>query len=350
MIFDRPDLLWLLPGAAVLGVLALIVQWRRSAGLVQAFGGPETAARLLGRRIDRFAWDRLVALVLAAAGLAWVSAGPERPPAEPLPRTPLDLLVLVDISHSMTADDVSPTRMDRARQVIDRLAGETVADRIGLALFADWPFGLVPVTADGDVLRFFTPVVAPELLPGRDQGTGLAAALGWARRWRDQRPADGARSIVLLLSDGEGHGTPRPAVLDSVQALVDDGLSVWTAGVGTQAGAALFLADRTSPLLDRDGVPVSAGYDPELLAEIADRGQGAFHDVGGDGGLNRLVDDLHVVSGLDEVPVQERSDGLIWILGAVALLLAAEAALDTGLRPRLGRQPSSTTARRRASS
>jgi Ca-activated chloride channel homolog len=329
--FLRPDLLYLLPAAALLVLAGLMAQWRRRRRLAAAYGGYDAARRLTGRDLRSFPATRLVVLVVAASALSLVAAGVERDrPDPPPPPTPVDLVVAVDVSHSMSGGDVGASRIERARELVAALLDEEVADRVALTLFADWPLGLVPLTHDAGVVEFFTPWISPELVTLRDQGTGLASVLAHAGgTWR-ARPREGAIPVLLIVSDGEVHGTQQ-VVLDAV-AEVADSISVWTAGVGSEAGAPLLVPGSDgAPLLDEAGDPVVAAYDPTLLREIAELGGGGFHDVSDDGGRRALVSELRRLGGEPAGLTEQISDPTAWLVLLALVLLVLDALMEGGV-------------------
>lgn len=333
MTFERPDLLGLAPLLGLAVVLALVSQWRRGLRLVQAYGGADAALRLIGRRLESFPAVRLAAGLAAIPCLVGVAAGvapeiPEVPPA-----TPVDLMIAVDVSHSMTATDVEPTRISRAQDLVEQVVESGVADRVALSIFADWSYRLVPLTDDAEVVRFFAPWIAPDLVNARDQGTSLSLLIDDAvTSWGEGAQPDAIR-IVLVVSDGEAHDGSE-AVIASTRAAVDAGATVWTAGLGTATGAALTLRGSTAPLLDGSGSPVVAGYDEGLLRQVADAGRGAFYEVRGTDGIASLVSDLRTLSGRNESVVEPRQDPTIWLILAGLILLVIDTVLDTGLARR----------------
>jgi Ca-activated chloride channel family protein len=331
MIFERPDFVFLAPVAVLLVTVALLAQWRRAVRLSRAYGGPAAARRLTGRRLGRFPAARSACLGLAVVSLVAAAAGVGTDPGEtPPPPTPVDLIIAVDVSQSMSGADVAPSRIGRARDAVQSILDADVADRVALDLFAEWPYGLVPLTEDDAVVAFFAPFVAPELVALRDQGTSLEAVVAHAAESWAQRPRSDATAIVLLVSDGEVHG-PDAAVLDTVAAVAGAGLQVWTAGVGTDAGAPLFVPGSDgAPLLDDLGSPVVAGYGEALLREIAERGDGRFHDIGDDGGVRDLISALRGVRGEAETPGDAPVDFTSYLIVAGLLLLMADAVLDGG--------------------
>ncbi len=331
MTFDRPELLIVAPASAIALAIFVALQWRRGRRLVEAYGGRAPSMRLLGRDLTRLPLGRLAVVAVGASAMALAATGPQTDESEaPPPPTPIDLVITVDVSHSMSAADVQGGRIAQARALVDEIVAAGVADRIALSIFADWPYELVPITDDETVISFFAPWVTPTLVGTRDQGTSMAAAVGAARRQWDRRPREGARRIVLVVSDGEVHEGSAEA-LDSVQAISDDGFEVWSAGAGTPEGAALYvLGSDDAPLL-YDGAAVVAGYDGAFLEELAATGRGRFHDISSEDGVRSLVDDLGSDRSPDDGQGPEVRGPVFWLLIFSLVLLVLDAALDAGL-------------------
>jgi Ca-activated chloride channel family protein len=342
MTFLRPDLLATAPVVVLLLFLSITAQWRRGRRLADAYGGLVPAARLTGVELGRFPVVRTGCLVFATMLLSGLAAGPERDEGDGLERVrPTDLVIVVDASLSMTALDAEPSRIGRARATVDAITEALPADRIALSLFADWPYRLVPLTDDPNVIRFFTPWVVPDLLGDRDQGTSLASAVSHAHQTLEARDAGDADRIVLLITDGETHDEV-DAVLDSIAAVVSRGTSVWTAGVGSAGGAPLFALDPEGerregiPLLDDAGEPVVARYDQALLRDLAEAGGGVFHDVSSTNGVRALIRDLSAASGLTEEDEGTSGPSVSWFILLAMSLLLWDMMADSGRRaPRL---------------
>ena len=336
MSFERPELLPLLPMALLLVTGAVLWRWRRGVRLVRAYGGREAATRLTGRSaLDAFPALRLLSVVLGLSALLLAAAGAGPGDEEPpVPPTPLDLVIALDISHSMTATDVAPRRMERAKAAAQALVDARVADRVAVTTFAAWPYALVPVTEDASVADYFLPWIEPGLVDDRHQGTALAAVVEEAVQTLEARPRPDAVPVLVLVTDGEAHGTA-PAVVEAAEAAASAGIRIWTAGVGTPEGAPLFVSRRsTAPLLGGSGGQVTAGYDPGLLQDVARIGGGGFHEIGSDAGIDALVADLLSLRG-GAGDVEEGSadpTGVLVLLGLLLLLL--DAALDAGLLER----------------
>jgi len=331
MTFTRPELLVLAPSAAVLLTGGLAWYWQRARRLVDAYGGPGPARRLTGRRLELFPFARLVCLLAATAALTIAAADPQ--PDEgmpPPPTTPIDLIVAVDVSHSMTGADVDSSRISLARKAVGQIVDRGVADRVSLTLFADWPLGLVPLTDDPAVITFFSPWIDTELMASRDQGTSLAAVVGDALQTWEARSRDATLPLLLILTDGEDQGTPG-AIMDSIAAASEVGIVVWTGGLGSDDGAALFAPGTDDvPMLDGSGRPVVSTPDLDLLRSMAQTGGGEFHEISTAGDVDRLVDALGDLGGpvTADAPATRSPVGLLLLI-ALALLVT-DSVLDSG--------------------
>ena len=330
MTFERPELIALIPAMIFIVSLGLLGQWRRSVRLVNAFGGRHAAFRLMGKRVELFPFLRFVTGLTAVALLGSAVAGIAREQPEEGPVTPVDLIIAVDVSQSMTGTDVKPSRISWAQRLVEDIISAGVADRVGLSIFADWSYQLVPLTDDSNVVSFFSPWVVPSLVSARDQGTSLSLLIDDViEQWEVHSRPD-ASPVVLIVSDGETHDSD-DIVLTSTRSAVESGAAIWSAGIGTTQGAALTLTGSTAPLLDRTGSPVVAGYDEGLLRQIADVGRGAFHEIDDEEGIRSLIADIRSISGRTETTEEPTSDPTAWLVTIGLFLLMFEAFFDAGL-------------------
>ena len=339
MTFERPEIVpWLLPALLIL-VGAILWQWRRSVRLREAFGGAASARRLTGRELGGFPGIRLLCVTGAAAALLLAAAGTRPGTGEPpSPPTPVDLVIVLDVSHSMSGRDVEPSRADRARAAVESLLEADIADRIAVTTFAGWPYPLLPVTDDLHLADYFIPWIGPDLVDDRHQGTAMAAAIGEAVRGWEARPRSDAVPVLVVLSDGEVHGA-ETEIMDSVSVAVRAGFRIWTAGVGTLEGAPLFVSRSSrAPLLGGDGGRVMAGYDPDVLRDIARAGGGAFHDIGGEDGVSGLTGELTDLRGGSVPDGADIFDPTTTLILLGLLLLTVDAMLDGGVGARRSRR------------
>ena len=330
MTFSHPALLALAPIIVLVVGLALAAQWRRYRRLEEAFGGRKAASRLTSIDLHRFPKSRLSCLIAVSLALTIAAAGPHIDFGSTLdPEQPVDLVVAVDVSLSMTGDDVTPSRLDRAKEVVNAITESLTEERIGLAIFADWPYTVLPMTDDPELVRFFTASLAPDLIEERDQGTSLSLVIKHSIEMLDARHRPEAQQAILLITDGEGHEDPA-LILDSVAVATDMGIRVWTAGVGTSAGSSLMTeGDDPVLVLGDDGEPIVSRLNEDLLRSIATAGGGSYHDVRGAAGLRNLQARFRraeTASALGGEPV-----GLaLWILLLAVPLLFLEGKMDAG--------------------
>jgi Ca-activated chloride channel family protein len=178
------------------------------------------------------------------------------------------VLVALDVSLSMEASDVLPSRLQRSqaeiRELFDRLRG----NRVGILLFAGSPFLLTPLTVDVAAANLFLDAVDVDVLP--DPGTNLEEALRGALGALEDAGSESAGNLVVLFTDGEGHVGD---VLEAARELAEAGIPVVTVGVGTPNGEPIPVLDAAGHLSgykkDRSGNVVLSRLDEDTLREIA---------------------------------------------------------------------------------
>lgn len=269
MTFAYPDF-GLALGTALLAVLLLALHWRRGWRL----------ARALGQGAGRLGW-KLPLRLLAGAGLLLAGLGPAVGVSQQAVRTTgQDVWLLVDVSRSMDAADVAPTRLLRAQAELQRLAAQFPADRLGLVVFGAEAFVQCPLTYDQAALQTFISTLSTRLAaPGptslreplelllRRLGPGPAADAGAAAAGLAPRA-----TAVVLVSDGEDFGENlEPAV----QALARAGARVYAVGVGTAAGAIL-PGPNGRALRDARGQPVRSRLREAPLLQLAAQTGGRY--------------------------------------------------------------------------
>ena len=325
MIFERPELLALAPLAAILFAFTVGAHWRRLRRLATAY---ELTAlrRLLPTSPGRFPTQRFLCLVGAGALLGLAAAGPvlwDSEPPEPVP--PLDVAIAVDLSLSMnaaggTGNAGDPrSRIERAREAIERLTEELPSVRFSLVVFAGWPYMLVPPTDDPDVIRYFVDSLQPEVVQEPDRGSSLGSTLVRASRALETRPSEGGHQAILVISDGDVFEDEDVLVRAAANAAAR-GFEVWTAGLGFEEGSPISIAGE--PALDPVGRAVRTSQNAHLLRAMAESGLGRYEDITEDEGLEALVADLRDLSGDSrEGPAEPFDTTALFALLAIPLLL-----------------------------
>jgi Ca-activated chloride channel homolog len=268
--------------------------------------------------LDKAKWGATQALVLVALALlvaAWADPkyGTRR---RSTTQRSSDVLVALDLSRSMLADDVKPNRLALARIFAQKLTKSLPDNRIGLVFFAGEVSLQLPLTTDLGSVEALLGQADPSLL--LVQGTDLGQTIRRARKFFDPESETGR--ALILITDCEDHFEDVPD--EAREAYADDGIVLCTVGVGTAEGGNIPNGD--GPLLDAEGNVVTTRLNESALREVAQAGGGAATLVtDGDAAIRQLrqvVDQLHkrdLVRGTDE-----RDSVYQWLLlSAIFLLL-----------------------------
>ena len=236
----------------------------------------------------------------------------------------LDLMIALDVSSSMLAEDIAPNRLERARLAISQLVEQRVGDRIGLVVFAGEAFLQCPLTTDRSAFRLFLDAAGPDLVA--TPGTDFANALLTARSaLADDGEAGPPRPRVLLVvSDGENH---EGRLGEAVDALRDEGVLLLAAGVGTEEGAPIPIyrdGQRVGFKTDRNGEQITSRLEEGVLRDIA--GRDGLVRLGGGNGLAEISSRLDRLDRavLDTERYEASAERFQWPLALALLLLLAE--------------------------
>lgn len=225
--------------------------------LIPTFSSPRTLFRfiLLG-----------LALIIGIVGLANLQAGSR---SEKIERKGIDVMIALDVSKSMLAKDVSPNRLEKAKQFISKLFEKLPNDRIGLILFAGRAYTSVPLTIDYSALKMNLFSANPSLVP--TQGTVIGEAISMARQSFNAKETK-YKSIVLI-SDGEDHDENAQ---DEVKKAVGEGIMINTIGIGSPEGASIWDEELQENKKDEEGKEVISKLNESELQTIAAAGQGVY--------------------------------------------------------------------------
>lgn len=200
-----------------------------------------------------------VAMALTAIGAANLRTAGK---AEAVNRKGRDVMVAMDVSKSMLADDVKPTRLDKAKQFVTKLLDQLPDDRIGLIWFAGKAYLPMPLTADQGAAKLFIQSAAPEAVP--TQGTVIGEALRLAA---ESFPQESKRyKIIVLITDGEDHDE---AAERMAKELKDRGILLLTIGLGTVEGSAIPDPETKDYKKDKFGQTVVTKLNEPLLKQLA---------------------------------------------------------------------------------
>lgn len=262
-------LLWLVPGLAAAMLVASVSRRNTLAKL----GDPELIGRLMASRDrkKRFLKNFLVLLSLAAAIVALAQPQTLTRKVNVI-REGIDLVIVVDVSLSMLADDMPPTRIGYARNELDRLVQTAPVDRIGLIAFSGGTQILSPLTADRNMIRGLLPELRPDNVPVKGSMLGVAMQAGLNSFLEKQRKA----RMMLLITDGEDF-TPFPIHL--AERARNEGIKLFVVGIGRPQGHTIPMSTGSGSkgfLLDSEGKAVYTSLNEDLLMKLAETSTGTY--------------------------------------------------------------------------
>jgi len=325
MRFEHPQLLWLLL-LALPGLTAFFWwSWRERRRLITQF----VQSRLLAKLTVGVSARRLkarLALLISAVGLLVITLA--RPQWgfdwEEAKQRGLDVVVAIDTSRSMLAEDVAPNRLARAKLAALDLKKLARTDRVGLVAFAGSAFLQCPLSFDDEAFRQSVNALDVNIIP--QGGTAIAEAIETALAAVKEKSDN--HKVLVLFTDGEDHDGQ---AIETARGAAKDGLCIFTVGVGTPNGELLRITDargRTDYIKDEQGNVVKSHLNEQLLQQIAQATTGGFYlRLSGANTIDQLYE-----KGLAPLPKTERSANRIqrwheryqWVLGLAIVLLLVE--------------------------
>ena len=269
--FEDPIYLWLLLLVPVLVLVALLGHRKRKKQL-KAFGEPELLKDLMPDVSAYRPWVKLGLAVFAFALLVVMLARPQMgTKITHEKRNGIEAVIAIDVSNSMMAQDVVPSRLEKSKLLIENLVDHFTHDRIGLVVFAGDAFVQLPITTDYVSAKMFLQNIDPSLVA--TQGTDIAKALNLSMRSFSQQKDIG--KAVIVITDGEDH---EGGALEAAKAANDKGVRVFILGIGNTKGAPIPLQEG-GYLTDRNGQTVLTALNETRCKEIAQAGKGTYIHV-----------------------------------------------------------------------
>lgn len=269
--FEDPIYLWLLLLVPVLVLVALLGHRKRKKQL-KAFGEPELLKDLMPDVSAYRPWVKLGLAVFAFALLVVMLARPQMgTKITHEKRNGIEAVIAIDVSNSMMAQDVVPSRLEKSKLLIENLVDHFTHDRIGLVVFAGDAFVQLPITTDYVSAKMFLQNIDPSLVA--TQGTDIAKAINLSMRSFSQQKDIG--KAVIVITDGEDH---EGGALEAAKAANDKGVRVFILGIGSTKGAPIPLQEG-GYLTDRNGQTVLTALNETMCKEIAQAGKGTYIHV-----------------------------------------------------------------------
>lgn len=281
--FEDPIFLWLL---CILPVLILIrlIGWKRRHAKLKKLGDPELLKQLMPG-ISKYRPTVKFCLMLSALALLIVMLARPQMGSKIShdKRQGIETIICLDISNSMLAEDVVPSRLDKSKMLVENLVDNFTNDKIGLIVFAGDAFVQLPITSDYVSAKMFLQNITPGLI--QTQGTNIADAIDLASKSFTQQNNVG-RAIVVI-TDGENHES---GATEAAAAAKKKGINVFILGIGNTKGAPIPMGDG-GYLKDHSGNTVMTALNENMCKELAQAGSGQYIHVDNTSDAEKTLND-----------------------------------------------------------
>lgn len=287
MIWEEPLYLWLL----ILLPILVIGLWLKNRSIRKIQEKYFDTSVFEGLRKGYWSTGAALKTVLFISGLIFVLvalAGPKiGTEVREVKRRGIDMLIALDLSASMNAEDVRPSRLEKAKFEINRLIERLKGDRVGLVVFTGEAYLQSPMTLDYSALRLFLEIVDTDQMPSSATDFKAAMETALAAFQSLEENATEAAKVLLIISDGEDHGQSYDEALAD---LTQNSIAVYTLGIGSTEGTTIPLYEnQTGQLIgykrDREGKVVTTSLQRDALRQIASKANGNYYEIerGNDG-------------------------------------------------------------------
>ena len=323
--FANPQYLWLLVAIPLLVVLFwLTARSRRKR--IERFGHPEVLKELMPEVSTGRVTLRFILFTVAVACLILAAARPQFGSKLREEKSQgIEMMLTVDVSNSMLAEDFQPNRLERTKYAIGKLFEGLQQDRVGLVVFAGEPKVQLPITSDYRMARAFARKIDPSLVSV--QGTAIGKALEQSLLAFSSDTEQSHGRVIILITDGENH---EDDAIEVAKRAADMGVKIFTIGIGTPEGAPIQINGEF--IKDENGEMVVSKLNEEMLARIADITGGAYVRATKQSiGLDEIVKAINEMeqTELSTIRFEEFNEQYQYlVLAALVLLLAELLVLD----------------------
>ncbi|MDF4203442.1 VWA domain-containing protein [Maribacter sp. SA7] len=311
-------LLFIIPVIIVLFLLLLV--WKKRTQ--KKFADSELLKRLTPNRSYNKGGLKLVIFILALALLIIGLVNPKiGTKLETVKREGVDIVFAVDVSKSMLAEDIAPNRIEKAKRLVSEIINQLASDRIGIIAYAGQAYPQLPITTDYGAAKMFLQGMNTDMLTS--QGTAIDQAIELATTYYDD--VEQTNRVLFIISDGEDHS--EGSTLDAVEDAVDEGIIIYTIGVGKEKGAPIPIKRNgilESLKKDSQGETVITKLNESVLADIASEGNGEYIDGSNtDAAVEYIKEELLKMDKKEFEAKQfaEYKNQFQWFIGGALLLL-----------------------------
>ena len=320
MRFQHPEYLAGLPAIILLVLLFIfILRWKKVT--IKRIGDARLVKNLMQNHSPVKFFIKFSIVVLAFAAIVIGAANPQKPgKSENVNRTGVDVMVVLDVSKSMLATDIKPSRLEKSKQLLAKLLDKLQNDRIGIVVFAGRAYMQMPLTIDHGAARMYIQDASPDVVP--TQGTVIADALQMANAAFNAK--EKKYKTILLISDGEDHD---PNAAKVAQTLAQNGVVINAVGIGSPEGTTIIDPETKEIKKDAQGQTVISKLNEAELQQLSTETNGIYLR------LDNMDDALITLSQqIDSIEKKSLSDAEFidynsyfqYLLGAALLLLLIE--------------------------
>lgn len=320
--FSHSDFLYLLILIPAIIILYLFSRYLRKKSL-KKFGDLELINQLMPDVSNTRTHFKFFLFIIALTVLIFAVAGPQfGSKLKEVKREGIEIVIALDVSNSMMAEDLQPNRLERAKQAISTLIDKLENDKIGLIVFAGDAYTQIPVTTDYSAAKMFLSGINTSIVTR--QGTAIGSAINLASS--SFSPSTEASKVIIIISDGENH---EGDAVEAAKAAAEKGIKIFTIGMGSPNGSPI--PSTSNPYQrefkkDNQGNIIMTKLNVQMLTEIAHTAGGSYYQATSTRvGLNDLFDKLDK---LDKEQLEtkvyseyeEQFPYLVWIaLGLIVL-------------------------------
>ena len=281
--FAHPEYLFLLFLVPILVGVFIYTGIKRHRNIKQ-FGNPDLLAELMPNvsfiRPQVKFYLQLTAIILLIIVLAQPQFGTKQ---ETVKRKGIEVMIALDVSNSMMAQDIQPSRLEKAKQVLSKLVDGMIDDKIGLIVFAGDAYTQLPITVDYVSAKMFFSTISPNLVPR--QGTAIGSAIDLAIKSFGTKGS--ASRAIIVITDGENH---EDDAIGAAKLATENDISVHVIGMGKPDGAPIPVPGTMSFWKDKDGNVVVSKLNEQMCRDIAAAGKGVYVRADNTNTAYRVVD------------------------------------------------------------
>jgi len=242
---------------------------------------------------------------------------------EEVKRKGADLMICLDVSNSMKAEDLAPNRLEKAKQSISKLIDKLDGDRLGVIVFGGEAYVQLPITTDYSAAKMFLESINTDMIP--TQGTAIGKAIDMAMESFGKD--EGKNKAIVIITDGENH---EDDAIKAAEDAAEKGITIHTIGMGSAEGAPIPLYKgnvREGFRKDKEGNTIVTKLDEKMLQEISAAGNGIYvRASNSDTGLNNVLEALDKLEKkqFDSKMYSDYEDRFQWFIAVAFLLLLIE--------------------------